>query len=128
MKPKTFVMTLAAVAVITGAGAGFASADAADQGANDSSYSSQHGRDPGAAAREDRDESTTERGYDSRWFSPSGYGHNDEQADATRALNNEQLASGGRDDNEDVQGPSDDDNDADENDDSRDKAPSPGRD
>jgi hypothetical protein len=126
MKPRTFVFTLAAAAIITGAGAGFASADAADQGANDSSYSSQHGRDPGDRSCGDRDQGgmgTSEQSYDSRWFSSSGYGPNDEQADATRALNNEQLANRGRVDDDDMQGPSDDDND-----DSRDKASSPDRD
>ena len=126
MKTKTLLVTLAAAAIITGAGAGFASADAADQGANDPSYSSQHGRDPGDSAREDRD--INEQGYDARWFSASGYGPNDDQADATRALNNEQL--GGHRRAHDMQGPSDDDNgaDADDNDDQRDKAPAPDHD
>ncbi len=125
MKTKTLLVTLAAAAIITGAGAGFASADAADQGENDPSYTSQHGRDPGAIAREDRDQDMNEQGYDARWFSPSGYGAHDEQADATRALNNEQLGGRGRAHDDDMQGPSDD---ADDNDDSRDKAPAPDRD
>jgi len=121
MKTKTFLVTLAAAAILTGASVGFASADAADQGENDPSYSSQHGRDPGDGAREDRD--MTEQGYNARWFSASGYGPNDEQADATRALNNEQLASRGL--AHDMQGPSDD---ADDNDDQHDKTSAPDRD
>ena len=124
--PETY--SLAAAAIITGPGAGLASADAADQeGANDSSYSSEHGRDPGDAAREDRDEGgmgTSEQGHDARWFSPSDHGANVDQTDATRALNNEQLGGRVHAHDDEIQRPSDNNSDADENDHSRDKTPS----
>ena len=94
MLGRQLFIAAAAVSIIAGASIGFAFADDQD-------------RDQGA---------TNDQGYSDHWFSSTGYGPNDDQADATRALNREQMGHHGavnedrRDrDDRDMQGPSDND-------------------
>ena len=106
MKMSTVFFALAAAAVVTGGAAGFASAD--DAYPQDS------------ASLQNRDSGTYEQDYSPHWFSPSGYGPNDNQADETRALNRAQLENGGQVqdvDDDQMQGASDDDNDTDQDED-----------
>lgn len=109
---------------ITGADERFASANAVNQKAvNDSVFSSELGNDAGDAASEARDESgmvTSEEVHDVLWTSPSDSRGNDDQNDATRALNKQQLEGRGRARNADMQRPSDEESDANENDGSHD--------
>jgi hypothetical protein len=115
MKIRTLLIASAAASLIAGAGTAFAAADD-DQGAPDESYQDQ----PNAP-----DQSMSDQGYSQHWFSSTGYGPNDEQADETRALNREQVERAGevndrdrdRDDMGDRQGPSDDEGPADDDDD-----------
>ena len=67
MRTGYLFLTLAVIAVVTGASAGFAFANDDYQNA-----------------------------YSPSWFSQSGYGPNDDQANATRDLNNAQLQNGGQ--------------------------------
>lgn len=100
---------LAAVSILSlAAGTGFAFAnDADDEGTDDQSYQQQS---------DAPDHSMTDQGYSQRWFSSTGYGPNDDQADETRELNRQALtadhegstAGSDMDDDEDIQGPSDD--------------------
>ena len=96
MLGRQLFIAAAAVSIIAGASIGFAFADDQD-------------RDQGA---------TNDQGYSDHWFSSTGYGPSDDQADATRALNREQLENGGvvnernHGDNRDIQGPSDNDDEA----------------
>ena len=76
-----------------------------------------------AFADQDQNQSAEQNGYSEHWFSATGYGPNDDQANDTRALNNEQLqnhGAGGQDaahsHDRDMQGPSDNDQPADTND------------
>src|SRR5262249_42947110 len=109
---------LAAVSILSlAAGTGFAFAnDADDEGTDDQSYQQQSNAP---------DHSMTDQGYSQRWFSSTGYGPNDDQADQTRELNRQALTAdhegstaGGDADDEDIQGPSDNSMPADEDDDS----------
>src|ERR1700690_3551748 len=98
MKTRPLLITAPAAALVTGAGAGFAFADNADQGEG---YTNQDTQDRGDSDRQDRDQGTNEQGYSQHWFSPTGYGPNDDQAEATRALNTEQLGNHGNDNSAD---------------------------
>ena len=118
--PETY--SFAGPAIITGVGARFASADADQAVANDTGYSGERGRDLSDAAREDRDDGgmgTTEQGH---YAPPRDHGPNGDQTDATRALNIEQLVGPGLAHDAHPQRQNDNESDADENDNSRDKA------
>lgn len=99
MKMRTLFLALAAASVVTGGAAGFASAQ--DDFTN------------GDTNTQDRDEASYQQDYNPRWFSPSGFGPNDSQADETRALNRAQLENGGMID-DDVQGDTQEPDDADQ--------------
>ncbi|MEQ1754739.1 MAG: hypothetical protein ABL973_11470 [Micropepsaceae bacterium] len=102
MKTSTVFIALAAAAIVTGGAAGFASADDATP--------------QDVASTQELDVATYEQDYSPHWFSASGYGPNDDQADETRALNRAQLENGGQiqdADDDEMQGASDDDNDTD---------------
>ena len=106
MRTRIFLITAAAVALVTGAGLAFA--DNADQGRDDQSTANQNNRDRGDQDRQDATQGTNPQDYSEHWFSPTGYGPNDDQADATRALNNKQLEERGRGGHDEgQQGPSD---------------------
>jgi hypothetical protein len=117
MKTKTRHWAAAAASLF--AGAGFAYANDDDQDVTDQTHQDQ--------GDQNADQSISDQGYNPHWFSSTGYGPNDEQADQTRQLNREQIGTGGRvdpgemrgqDDDQDIQGPSDDAApDADDNDD-----------
>lgn len=79
MKMRTLYLALAAAAVVTGGAAGFASAQD-----NDS-----------APPTQQADQSSYQQDYSQHWFSPSGFGPNDSQAEETRALNRAQLENPG---------------------------------
>jgi len=116
MTTRAFLTAISILSLATGTGIAFANDDADDQGSDDQSYQQQSNAP---------DQSLTDQGYSRRWFSSTGYGPNDEQAEQTRELNRQALtadhdgSSSGMDD-EDIQGPSDeaapadDDNDADD--------------
>jgi hypothetical protein len=119
MKMRTLLIASAAVSLIAGTGFAFAQ-DADGDSASDQTY-----RDQSNAP----DQSMTDQGYSQHWFSSTGYGPNDDQADQTRALNRDQLKSdhtGPSDDrdDEDMPGPSDNSAPADADDDDR-SAPPP---
>jgi len=103
MKIRTFLAATAALSLVAGTDIAFAN-DGDDEDTGDQTQ-----QDRSAPA----DQSMTDQGYNQHWFSSTGYGPHDEQADQTRALNRDQLGadhngpSDDRDD-EDVQGPRDD--------------------
>ena len=106
MKTRTLLFALAASAIVTSGAARVAFAEDVYQANN--------------SEPQDLDQDTNEQGYSLHWFSPSGFGANDDQADETRALNRAQLENGGQIqdvDDDDMQGATDDDNDADQDDD-----------
>jgi hypothetical protein len=116
-------MAAAAASLLGGSGVAYANGND-DEDRNDQSYQT--------PSSDQADQNTTDQGYDRHWFSATGYGPHDEQADQTRALNNEQLGHGGEvdqrgDDRDDMQGPADDDAAPadDDDDDDDDRAPPP---
>ena len=82
MKMRTLYFALAAAAVVTGGAAGFASAQDSDT-------------DNGPAPLQ-ADEGSYQQDYSPHWFSSSGFGPNDSQAEETRALNRAQLENPGQ--------------------------------
>jgi len=121
MKIRTLLAATATLSLVFGTG--IALANDGDDEDND-----QTTRDRSAPA----DQSMTDQGYSEHWFSSTGYGPHDEQADQTRALNRDQLGAdhNGRSDDrddEDMQGPRDDatPSDADDDDDEDDDQGAP---
>jgi len=82
MKMRTLYLALAAAAVVAGGAAGFASAQDSDT-------------DSGPAPQQ-ADAGSYQQDYSPHWFSTSGFGPNDSQAEETRALNRAQLENPGQ--------------------------------
>jgi len=113
MTIRTLLMTAAAASLLGATGIAYAN-DSDDEDRNDQSYQT--------PSSDQADQNMSDQGYNRHWFSSTGYGPNDDQADQTRALNKEQLENRGQvrdrgDDQEDIQGPADDNDDSDDNDD-----------